>query len=222
MKKILTLLVSLVLVAAIAVAGTLAYLSAESNEVINSFSFGGMTVTVSEPGWSGLDENNKKPVSPGSIVEKDPRAYVTTDVDAVVYLLVYDTINTENKTYVHYLDEKGNKDMNNGWTGVHREISGGGISMLYRFDTIVPAGSKSYTTGSLFDEVLIDETEVTSELLNGLSNPFDTTEPGEGRIVIEAFAHQAKADGATQDEMLQVADEAALAHFGLTASNNTW
>ena len=48
MKKTLTIVMAMVLVAAVAVTGTLAYMSTQSGAVTNTFTFGNMSITLDE------------------------------------------------------------------------------------------------------------------------------------------------------------------------------
>lgn len=104
MKNMLIGGMSLALVACISVGGTLAYLTATDDAVINTFDFAnGMTVTldeeepapilnekIEENGNGGYDYTN---VVPGQTLNKAPEFTVTTTVDAYVFARVTEGAN---------------------------------------------------------------------------------------------------------------------------------
>ena len=110
-KKILLTMVALVLVCAVSVMGTLAYLTAQSNDVTNTFvaaGIGTMKLDESEakladankPGIYTLDTSkrvqaNNYTVIPGTEVPKDPIVTIETlDVEAYLFVSVDDQIFT--------------------------------------------------------------------------------------------------------------------------------
>ena len=104
MKNMLIGGMSLALVACISIGGTLAYLTATDDAVINTFDFAnGMTVTLDEKepapilnekiegnGNGGYDYTN---VVPGQTLNKAPEFAVTTTVDAYVFARVTEGAN---------------------------------------------------------------------------------------------------------------------------------
>ena len=92
MKKTLTIALSMVLVAAIAVTGTLAFLTDKSEVLTNTFTFGNTEVTIAEPKWdaalaeNGIDGDMK--VVPGETVDKDPTVTVKGSEEVYVYAYV--------------------------------------------------------------------------------------------------------------------------------------
>lgn len=214
MKKALTVAVSVMLVAAIAVAGTLAYLSASSDAVVNQFVFGNVGVSIAEPSWTGNNETAVK-VAPGQIVPKNPTVTVTGTEKVYVYVLLKNTINTTTDSYLKYqhaVKVEGQEDtyadgVNPNWT----EVTGfTGQGTVYRYKgTVSGVNAKGEPEPAvldvLFDHVVISE-NVTMEHLKPENNPFK-----DGAITLSAYVHQAEAD-ATAD-MITVADAAALAHF---------
>lgn len=99
-KNILTTLVACILVAALAVGGTLAYMTATDSKVTNTFEFAnGMTVSLTEAKPNATaDEtitahSNGKGyayanVTPGQTLNKAPQVSVTTSVDAYVFVRI--------------------------------------------------------------------------------------------------------------------------------------
>ena len=97
-KNILTTLVACILVAALAVGGTLAYMTATDTKVTNTFQFANnMTVKLTEDkptatgdetitaGSKGYNYTN---VTPGQTLNKAPKVSVTTSVDAYVFVRI--------------------------------------------------------------------------------------------------------------------------------------
>ena len=120
-KNILTTLVACVLVAALAVGGTLAYMTASDSKVTNTFQFANnMTVSLTEKqptatgdetitaGTKGYNYTN---VTPGQTLNKAPEVSVTTSVDAYVFV----RISGFDGTLI-----KGG-DITNGWTKLNFE-----------------------------------------------------------------------------------------------------
>ena len=192
MKKTLTIALSMVLVAAIAVTGTLAFLTDKSEVLTNTFTFGNTEVTIAEPKWdaalaeNGIDGDMK--VVPGQTVAKDPTVTVKGSEEVYVYAYVNNTL------AVHV--EIG--EINKNWVAVD-DLPG-----LYRYNTTVTPAAGGTELEPLFEEVTISET-VTQEMLKGDDNPFT-----DGTITVQAYVHQAKEIG---DTPVATADAAAVAFF---------
>lgn len=84
-KKIVTAGLALVMVAGISVAGTLAFLTDDTEKVTNTFTVGKVTITLDEadvddstPGQE-RDTANAYKLIPGSTYDKDPIVHVTKD-----------------------------------------------------------------------------------------------------------------------------------------------
>ena len=84
-KKIVTAGLALVMVAGISVAGTLAFLTDDTEKVTNTFTVGKVTITLDEadvddstPGQD-RDTANTYKLIPGSTYDKDPIVHVTKD-----------------------------------------------------------------------------------------------------------------------------------------------
>lgn len=185
MKKTLTIALSMVLVAAIAVTGTLAFLTDESDILVNKFTFGNTEVTIAEPDWTAaLGGEEAMKVVPGQTVAKDPT--VTVKGSEEVYVYAY--VNNALAAYVTIGTIGAN------WTPV------AGLDGLYRYNTTVTPADGGTTLDPLFTEVTISET-VTQKMLEE-NNPFT-----DGTITVQAYVHQAAEAGQT------VADAAAIEFF---------
>lgn len=68
-KKLIAGALSICLVAAVAIGGTMAYLT-DSEKVTNTFSVGDLDITLTEPEWD--DETDGKDLVPGDTEKKDP------------------------------------------------------------------------------------------------------------------------------------------------------
>ena len=192
MKKTLTIALSMVLVAAIAVTGTLAFLTDESDPLVNRFTFGNTEVEIAEPKWdAALAENGvdgAMKVVPGQTVDKDPT--ITVKGSEEVYVYAY--VNNALSKYVTIGATGAN------WTPVV------GLTGLYRYhETVTPDEGTGTKLQELFTQVTISNT-VTEETLAG-DNPFT-----DGTITVQAYVHQAKEIG---DTPVDTADAAAIAFF---------
>ena len=188
MKKTLTIALSMVLVAAIAVTGTLAFLTDKSEVLINKFTFGDTEVEIAEPKWdvalaeNGVDGAMK--VVPGETVDKDPTVTVKGSEEVYVYAYVNNAL-AEHVTI-------GAIGAN--WTAVD------GLAGLYRYNTTVTPADGGTELEPLFNTVTISD-EITQEELE-TSNPFT-----DGTITVQAYVHQAAEAGQ------EVADAAAVEFF---------
>ena len=185
MKKTLTIALSMVLVAAIAVTGTLAFLTDESDVLVNKFTFGNTEVTIAEPTWTAaLRGEEAMKVVPGETVDKDPT--VTVKGSEEVYVYAY--VNNALADYVTIGAIGAN------WTPVD------GLAGLYRYNTTVTPAADGTELEPLFEEVTISD-KITQETLEE-NNPFTN-----GTIIVQAYVHQAAEAGQT------VADAAAVEFF---------
>ena len=92
-KKILVLALAALLLVAVSVAGTVAYLTATSNEVQNTFTAAELGVVLSETKTS--DDKWEQPLLPGATYNKDPMVKLTEkSADAWVFVEIIETNNT--------------------------------------------------------------------------------------------------------------------------------
>lgn len=180
-KNILTTLVACILVAALAVGGTLAYMTATDSKVTNTFQFANnMTVTLTEnkPAETGNEtitaQSNGKGyayanVAPGQTLNKKPEVTVTTSVDAYVFV----RISGFDGTLI-----KGG-DITTGWTKLNRE----GVTDTDKngvYYKAVNGNASAQNLGAIFEQVTIG------------NNQLDTTgaTPNIPNVVIEVAAIQ--------------------------------
>lgn len=189
-KKIAVLLLAVVLLIGGTIGGTLAWLSAQTNEITNTFTVGKITITLAET----TGENYK--IVPGGTEAKDPKITVEKGSEkCYVYALITNDVKLTDGT----VGAEPNIDSTK-W----EQIKVSGNKTLYRYigtnasNNIVDATSAAVEC-PVFTQVKYDDgiTETTITQLDGKT------------IVIDAFAHQSdNTDQAT-------ADAAAIAHFQL-------
>lgn len=130
MKKILVLALAALLLVAVSVAGTVAYLTASTTPVTNTFKPSTLSVTLTEQNPTDTD-NREIQMVPGASVAKDPKVSYTTDVPAYVFVKVTESIggNLQFDKYIGYSVITGE----NKWT----ELGNG----VYYMDVV--AGAKN-------------------------------------------------------------------------------
>lgn len=195
MKKKLTMVVSLLLVMALSIGGTLAYLTDKTDTVKNTFTIGSITLTLAEEGAvkndeTGVYEKSYK-IIPGTEVAKEPKLTVTKgSEECYVYALVDNTLNLNDGTAAATLDIN---------TGKWVEVAKKGTATLYKFNTTVDVLDASADwTESVFTKVTYSNA-ITEDTIGQLAGK---------TITIKGFAHQtAGVDAST-------ADAAAKTQFG--------
>lgn len=166
MKKKLTLVVSLLLVMALSIGGTLAYLTAQTEAVTNTFTVGNITITLAET------KGNSFKIVPGATVEKDPLITVKSGSEkCYVYAFINNALMLNDKVVA-------TPNVGTSWTAVKTE----GGKTLYRYNEIVDAASADQPL-AVFTQVTYSGTDITAENIGQL----DTK-----TIVVDAFAHQSE------------------------------
>lgn len=123
MKKILVLALAALLLVAVSVAGTVAYLTATTAPVTNTFTAAGIDITLDET--KGLTDGSwTMPAVPGTSQDKDPIVAVekTTTVDIWLFVKFDETVDENTVTYTSNLTDT------NSWT----KISGITENVWYR------------------------------------------------------------------------------------------
>lgn len=174
-RKALMLILCAALLVSATVMGTLAYLTAESGPVTNTFTVGNITITLAE------QEKGPFKIVPGATDDKDPTVTVKSGSEACyVYALVTNNLVLENGTTVATVDVNTTQ-----WTS----IGTSGNKTLYRYYQTVNAADADVPV-PVFTEVTYssDINEDNIEYLDGKT------------IVIKAYAHQsANTDQNTAD-----------------------
>lgn len=205
-KKVAAMLLAVVLLIGVGVGGTLAWLSAQTNEVANTFTVGKIEITLTETfnakSVDTLSANDKwvGKIVPGGTEAKDPKITVKKDSEkCYVYALVENNMKINDVFVV----------IPNIITTEWEVIGTDGNKTLYRYigtkadaNNIVDATSANVECGVFTQVTYVDNiTETTITQLDGKT------------IVIDAFAHQS--DNIDKD----TADAAARAHFNFSTTN---
>ena len=203
-KRTLATMIVLVLAVCVVIGGTLAYLTATTDTVENTFTVGHINATLDEKDVDeststedgARDTENKYKVIPGDKIEKDPTVHVLEGSEkCYVYICIDDGLNAAvagSATYTVGAD----------WTKIGDTENGRSI---YKYASVVDASSEQKDL-LVFDGVSIDGAVVTEQNIDDL----------DGRtIVVNAYLHQS----ANVDEA--VAEAAALAYFGTITNPNT-
>lgn len=186
MKKTLTVLLALVLVIAMSVAGTMAYLTS-TDTVTNTFTVGNVAITLDEldtdeddnkddnvtmPDDTVRDKANAYKLIPGVTYTKDPTVHVTAgSEDCWLFVQVVNGISgLEAATVTDGYKNIADQMTANGWTAVS------GATNVYAYKDKVSAGENVV----VFEQFKIDGTANVS------------TVTGNTKITIKAYAVQAE------------------------------
>lgn len=187
-KALLIAVVAIALAVVTAASVTVAWLTAQTNPVTNTFSIGNINITLSE-------SDNTYKVIPGGTDAKDPKVTVLeTSEPCYVYVLVENNL-VIGDTVV------GTPNIGSEWISVKTV----GTKTLYRYNTVVDARTAEKVL-PVFTEVNYDGAAITSQNIASLENK---------TIVIDAFAHQADNLATTEDAAIAFANEEAIKHFTL-------
>lgn len=194
-RKALMLILCAALLVSATVMGTLAFLTAESKTVTNTFTVGNITIDLWENDFvlatNTLDTNKKVTeeteykVVPGGKSPKNPTVTVKAgSEECYVYVTVENNLLLNDGTAVATLTYA------NGWT----EVKTVGTKTLYRYNNTVNATADKDLP--VFTEVTYDGEKITEANIGQLNGD---------KIIINAFAHQsvnttqAVADAAATD-----------------------
>ena len=167
--KALTMLLALTLAVACAVGGTLAWLTATSQTVTNTFTVGDINITLAETTGTSYK------VVPGATVSKDPTVTVEKgSEECYVYAKVTNNLVLDNGTNVATLNVDSTK-----WT----VVATSGNTTLYRYNQTVNAlnADDNVKLDAVFTQVTYSGSDITKDNITQLK---DKT------IVIQAYAHQ--------------------------------
>ena len=163
-KKTLALLLSLVLVFGVIAGGTIAWLTANSKTITNTFTYGDITIDLNET-TTGYK------VVPGATDEKDPTITIDSASEkCYVYVKVENTLKADNEV-VATTDMKEED-----WILVGQN----GDVKLYRYKEPVTPNGKDVTL-KVFEHVTYSSDKITKENIQTVAA---------GKIIITAYAHQ--------------------------------
>jgi hypothetical protein len=213
-KTLLIAVVAIVLAAIAAASVTVAWLTAEANEVTNTFTVGNITIDLKEyilgdktQEKTASAEGNYK-VVPGGTQEKEPFVKVKGGSEkCYVYVLVTNELAVTNDKGTTYTNV-ATLDIGGKWESIATVTTNGVVKTLYRYTEVVDALGTASTewvkTDAVFTNVKYAGDAITSTNITQLDDK---------QIKIDAFAHQS--DNTTSN----VADKAAKVHFGFEAAN---
>lgn len=205
--KIIVTLLAVVLLIGGTIGGTLAWLTDDSGPVTNTFTVGNIDIELKEHelvngelGGEVVESNNSYKVLPGATQPKDPFVTVKKGSEkCYVYVLVTNDL-------VIGTDPVAVCDIYANWEQIGKKEN----SILYRHNAIVDA-SESDQILQVFSKVTYNGEKITEDNIGDLAGK---------TIVIKSYAHQA--DNLTEENTdaanKAVADAAARAHFGFTAT----
>ena len=181
--KVFLSLLALVLVVGCAVGGTIAWLTAKTDPVVNTFTYGKIKIELTET--TGAEYK----IIPGVNISKDPKVTVKADSEAC-WLFV----KVAEANWPTFIDEDGRKvsyDIANGWTALdatnhpgvyYREVN----AVTADTDFYVLAGDTTYPNG-----VVTVSENLTKAEVNGI-----TTQP---TLTFTAYAVQKDGIGTAAD-----------------------
>lgn len=145
-KSLISMIAALSLTATIMVGATLAYLTAQTDEVKNTFTIGNVNIDLDEPNWKPDDAKN---LEPGAEVAKDPTvtntgandAYIAMTVDGMNGMAAIGFSAEVNDGWVK-VNEDGTVDSD--WTGALEDG-------IYAYNAVVKKGE---ATAPLFNSVV--------------------------------------------------------------------
>lgn len=153
-KKTVALLLALVLVFGVAAGGTLAWLTAQTSEVKNTFTYGDINITLAET------TGNSYKIIPGVNIAKDPK--VTVEANSEACWLFVKVVETGT-----FVEDKVTYNIANGWTALE------GVNGVYYREVdaatakegtfyYVLAGNDTYPNGVVTVSEDLTKTEVNS------------------------------------------------------------
>ena len=148
MKKILTMALAAVLLVAVSVGGTIAYLKAETPAITNVFTPSEIEVTLSED----VPVDQSAQIIPGVNIPKDPE--VTADADVPYYVFVKITEKDWNSNLTWDVDRTK-------WS-VHQEKDANGIMIIYK--EMVNGGELAATTILANNEIVVSPDMLESQM----------------------------------------------------------
>jgi len=197
-KILLASIIALSLALLVAVGGTIAYLFTETNDIVNTFTYGDINIDIKEFGslatngdlsFYGEDANLK--MIPGSDLAKDPSVIVKANSEAC-WLFVKITESANFDTFMTYA-------IADGWIALD-----GVDGVYYRaVDATTAKAGAEYPV--LLDNKVTVKTEVTKVMLNGLTESTYPTLAFHAYAVQQANINDTDNSGSAVDEAWDIA-----------------
>lgn len=165
MKKKLTMVAALVLVFALGVTGTLAYLTATSDTITNTFTVGNVAITLTETGATGSGGSLAKSYKmvPGSELDKNPTVTVTANSEKC-YLFVKVEKSTGFDSYINYAMADGWTELTPGSGVYYRTVGSSASDQAF--------GVIGYNNGTAF---VANKVQVKSNVTQAMMNSVSTS-----------------------------------------------
>lgn len=159
-RMLIIFALSLIIIALAAIGISLAMLTQKTENRANNFTFGNVSIDLTEPQWDGLDPDDKI-VYPGRTIKKDPIITNTGENDLYAYIEVsvpkktVRTVKIENGKEV--IDEAKLQELfsfraNDGWALINKDDSSNDYA-TYRYAYTSKILSSGESTNALFDSV---------------------------------------------------------------------
>lgn len=167
-SKVILTVISLVLVVAMSVAGTLAYLKVKTQEVENTFSPSNIDLALTE-------EKDDLKMIPGVEMKKAPKVTVTADIDTYVFVKVKESANFDE--YLTYAIASGWKLLDGSTTidtatkdeyVLYREVTAAEASVQggASFYVLAGKGSETLANGYVTTKTTVKEADMTTAKTN--------------------------------------------------------
>ena len=168
-KKAIVAVVALVLVLCCAMGGTLAWLVAKTDPVVNTFTYGDINIDLSE------SENLNLKMIPGNDITKDPKVTVEANSEACwLFVKVEESNNFDD--FMTYAIEEGWTLYDTDKTGSNIETAGNDDYVIYRK---VTAADEDQKFNVLKDNTVTVKDAVTKKMLNALDKDEDGSDKTE-------------------------------------------
>lgn len=184
-KKILAVVLAVVILAVAAVGATLAYLTAKSDTLTNTFTLGNVSIELDEPNWV-----NGQKLIPGATYTKDPQVTVgATSEDCYVFVKLVE----DNGALAD--DDEGTAGVDETVDALEWEIAAGWTKLengVYYRKVTDENGDKNKALKVLADDEITVSGGLTQEHINQLQPTADTedTDPALPSLTITAYAIQ--------------------------------
>lgn len=182
-KKGLAMVLALVLLAVCAVSGTLAWLTAKSDTVVNTFTTSDIEVKLEETKGTTVDGGKEFKMIPGYDLEKDPKAWVVAGSEDC-YLFV--KLDWANNTYISGETTKNylTWTIADGW-----DLVPGETNVYYRTVTSAQMSSDNGETNA-YPVLAGNKVTVNGEITKEQMNALDAEGAAKPTLTITAYASQ--------------------------------
>lgn len=184
-KKGLAMVLALVLLAVCAVSGTLAWLTAKSDTVVNTFTTSDIKVKLEETKGTTATGGKEFKMIPGYDLEKDPKATVL-DGSEECYLFVKLVKSSNFDTYLEYA-------IADGWTQLTKDKDGNNITDLIYYRKVLTAD-----IGTAYSVLKDDQVTVLGTVTKADMEALDADGVAKPTLTITAYASQLHKNATTE------------------------